>query len=270
MTKKNSLITILILLIFGLLIFGYFKRQSFDKNGHNTLKPSEQHEEASYILDDYPLDVVPIHSVEKISSMKFFVNDDQSSEYLYGGPVNYYNVVFYPMTNRDTLFDSYQKLMNSINEDESSDSKLSGFIGDYRVDVSQYSQDADAAYLQVILPFDEFQKTNPYFADYPNLVDIDLAWVEKESSYGLLHQSGGEIEYTQYFIVDESVLDDEAKEKPFKYFFDTYKQKYQDKTGFTADEEKLTLTWVDGEYELTMVFSDEHMRVYFMIRRPIS
>lgn len=268
--KKKIIYLILFLVFITGLAFLYTQLPVRTTAPLTPTENSQTQEEASFILQNYPLSKVPLLHAEKISSMKYFVNDDQSSEYLYGGPVNYYNVVFYTDTNRSELFAAYQQLMDNINADETNDSKLSGQIADYRVDVSQYSEDSDTAYMQVILPADKFQKANPYFTDYPHLVEIHPSWIEKESSYGLLNQKGGEIEHTQYFILDQALLPEEAQDNPFTYFFESYQQKYQDQTDFTVDNEKYSLTWKDSDYQLTITFSADHSRVYLMIRQPLT
>lgn len=228
---------------------------------------SKKGDNQSFMLSDFPSEI-ELAGMDEIESMKFFVNDDVSSGYLFGGPVNYYNVVYSTSLPRAAVFAAYRDSMN-VDEEESSDSKILGTIGEYLVSVSQYEEDSDTVYVQAVLPLESFEKENPYFTDYPELIEVDPTWIEKESSYGLLNQKGGEVEYWQYFILNEDELPAEMSEQQLTDFYQEYSEMLQEKTDFVADDETQKLTWTDGEYSVTMTFSNDHGRVYVMIRKSM-
>lgn len=269
MQNKRSraiLVILLVILLGAILVVKARKPEQVNEEGMEEISKKGGE---SYLIEGFPKSV-PIYQSEKISSSKYFVNDDRSSSYLYGGPVNYYNVVYKTSATRDELFEYYRQLMDEVETEQGSESKLVGRIGDYRVQISKYTEEAGDAYLQVILPSENFEKNNPYFADYPKLVLIDPEWMEKESSYGLLNQKGGEREYTQYFVVDEDKLAEEIDNNPYDYYYLNYYERSKDKEGFEADEGEGMISYMQDGYEVTITFSKEHARIYLMIRGALE
>lgn len=261
---------VMIVLTVGLLVFTYtnfYNQNTSSKEVQDTTIIEEKELNSSeYLISEFPQNI-PLYELQEISSSKFLVNDDISSPT--GELVNYYNVVFKTTALRNELFEFYKSTFDTLNELESSENSLSGTIGEYKVVVSQYADTDDTVYLQVFLPSQNAQKENKFFVDYPNSITQNESWIEKESSYGLLNQKGGEIEYTQYFILDSKKLNQNVTEDPFKYFYNEYEKTYSTKNNFKAIEEKKMLTWNDGEYQVTMSFSSDHKRIYVMIRKPM-
>lgn len=261
-------------ILIGFLVFNYLNRTRTKESesiiGESTHSNSlETQEVDSFLLADFPTEI-SLYNLEKVESSKFFVNDDASSSYLYGGPVNYYNIVFKTSANKTELFNYYKSKFDSINIEESSDSKLIGTVGEYTISISQYSETSETAYLQVFLPASQYQKENKFFSEYPNLILLNESWIEKESSYGLLNQKNGEIEYTQYFTLDTTKLGSDITETPFDHFFNQYSELYSGKDNFEKDSDNKMLSWTDQDYTITMTFSQDHGRIYLMLRKPIN
>ena len=97
------------------------------------------------------------------------------------------------------------------------------------------------------------------YTQYPNLGLVDETWANYESSYGLLNQKGGQIEYTQYFALplDSDVL------------INAFKAKKQSMPEFSLDEETGTMQWQEESHTVTLTFSKDHQRIYLMIRKPL-
>jgi hypothetical protein len=259
--KKLGSKKLLIMILAGVIVIaGVVVGVQLLKSGTTQTKQADLTDaQADFILDGYPTDTVPIYKCSDIESMLFFVNDDPNGfAMLYGGQVNYYNVVFYTTANQSDFIKYYRSLMSDIDEDYSGDSSVEGTIGTYYVSASKYSDDNDYAYLQVFLPENEYQKENRFYSDYPALFEVGENWIEHESTYGKRNQSGGEIEYTLYY----TYADDMTAVK------DEYIQKYSDKTDFQTDGDDVS--WTDGNYEINLNFSADHGRIYVMIRTPMS
>lgn len=269
MNNKRKLLIAILFFIFVLplasILFQRYSSNSGDKkpvSGEVITDNNENEVELDISLEGYPNDQVPLHKLTSISSMKFFVNDDPVSFGGYFGvPVNYYNVVFGTEAGQEEYIAYYKSLMSEVNEDGLSSSQVEGKIGKYKVSASYYESSSQSnACLQVYLPAEEYQEENRYYSEYPQIVKIDEDWTEQESSYGHLNQNGGEIEYTQYFTAKEDVGE----------YVDTYEDLYQDKAKFTYDEATGSMRWNDGDYSVVLTFSEDHGRVYLMIRKPLN
>ncbi len=265
-TKKIVLIIVILLLAVGICGGGYlYYRSALAKQSQ--LSPTRQSakQETSgdtYYLPKYPKDAVPLYQESKIGSMKFFVNDDR------GDLVNYYNVVYDTKSNKSEVMTYYKSLMQSFNETESSEDKIVGSVGKYKVTVASY--EGSTVYLEVFLPQDESEKSNPYYQSYPNdLVTIADSWIEKESSYGKLNQSGGQIEYTRFFNIDKEKVDEKNRKDVWEYYYEEYKKMYADQANMVAKDEQKMLQWENLPYKVTLTFSSAHGRVYLMIRSKI-
>lgn len=214
----------------------------------------ENSEEKNYILEGYPLDVVPFYEMDQISSMHFFVNDDpQAYRSYFDDEVNYYNVVYRSSASESDFFKYYENLMSDV--ETKTDSILNGQIGKYKI--SAYSHGGVERYLQVYLPSNEYSKQNKYFDTYPDLVEIGDGWTEHESSYGRINQLGGEKTYTRYFNLSE---DDIQK------FYEIYTTKYSEKDNFENDKEDRVLKWTEDDYTITLSFHQNHKRIYLSMK----
>lgn len=252
--RKFWVIILLVLVVSGAgyyFLFDHDTERGGDKqSGLVVSKPEKQ-----FLLEGYPLETVPLYEEKMISSSKFFVNVE---------PANYYNIVFETTANQVDFLRYYKGMMSEVDEEMSSSERVEGKIGKYRVQVSHYGDNPkNYGYLQVYLPVEEYQKDNPYYSAYPKVIELEMLGEEQESSYGLLNQSGGEVEYTQYFLLPKTEGEQEALIKLFQ-------EKYRDQVAYSYDEKTKTMKWKSGEYAVTVVFSTSHGRVYIMIRQPMG
>lgn len=267
MKRKRVLVMVLVLffLFVGLAGYYWFRSNNIVKDKTEKQVEAVDKRESNFILDGYPITEVPLYKVKSVSSSKFFVNSDVSSSGGYfGKPVNYFNVVFETEASPSETLKYYRSLMSDVNKDLVSNETLEGVVGKYKVSISHYGENPkNYAYLQVYLPSDEYQQTNKYYKDYPSVVDIDQKWVEKESSYGLLNQKNGEIEYTQYFPLTQ-------KGDDLDKLINLYVDKYKLNTDFSFDEKTGLLRWKKDNVSVSLTFSKSHSRVYLMMRKPIN
>lgn len=267
MKHKKSLIIFLAIILFCASLLGYFYSQSKNKKGASTkaTSASQATKEKNYLIEGYPLETVPLFKMKMVSASKYFVNKDPSrfADY-FDKAVNYYNVVFETEATPEEYIRYYRSLMSEVNEDSVSESGIEGKIGKYKIEASHYGDNPkNYGYLQVYLPTDEYQETNRYYQDYPNVVQLGDAWPEYESSYGLLNQKGGEIEYTQYFPLPKEERDQDE-------LINTYKEKYQNETGYAFNQSTGLMNWKKDNYSINMSFSKDHGRIYLMIRKPMQ
>lgn len=244
---------------FGFGSIGKNSEPSADNAGANSADQTEK----VFMLDDYPLEEVPFFESVSVSSIKFFVNDDpQNFNDYFGQPVNYYNVVFETEATPEELFAYYRSIMDEEHEDKfRPPTQIQGKIGKYKVSASHYGNNPqNYAYLQVYLPSEEYQPENPYYGDYPKVVEIQSNWAEHENSYGLLNQKGGEVEYTQYFSMPENIDEIIAQ----------YQEKYQDQPEYTFNPDTGAMSWKNDKNKIILTFSKDHNRIYLMIRQPMD
>lgn len=272
MKNKNKFLIILLLLLLVLifLIYRWYSEKSNNlkkplANTKNNIinqsnKPSDTND---YLLDGYPIETIPLYKLKKISSAKFFVNKDPKRlQDYFGKAVNYFNIVFVTDSDASETLNYYQSLMSEQDSNPPGD-RIQGKIGKYKVSVGQYADsDTKDVYLQAYLPSEEYQDINPYYQDYPTIVDLEKELSEYESSYGLLNQKGGEVEYSQYFQLP---ADEEDIDKLIK----KYQEKYQVEQGFVFNDKSGLMNWKKDVYTVNMTFSKDHGRIYLMIRRPM-
>lgn len=267
MAKPNSRITgvVVVFLLIGVLIMGYgwyAKNQSGQTASDPTtvIDSAAQTTAKRYILSGYPIEIVPLYQMTDISASKFFVNHDPANtDDYFGQPVNYYSVVFKTKATPEQTLAYYRSLMSSQNPESGYYFQVQGQIGKYKVSVLHDESNPDTVYLQVYLPSEEYQQANRYYTNYPNLGLVDETWANYESSYGLLNQKNGQVEYAQYFALplDSDVL------------VNAYKTKKQHMPEFSYNEETGIMQWQEESNTVTLTFSKEHQRIYLMIRRPL-
>jgi len=265
MNKKRILIAVLLILL--LLIGGgiiiYQRQNNSPQEKISSPAALQQKDELNMILEGYPLDTVPLYEMAMISSMKFIVdrNPQKFGGYL-GQEVNYYNVVFKTSADAASTLAYYRSLMSEISEEDSNDQQVVGKIGKYKVSASHYGNNPDNyAYLQVHLPTEEYSSINPFFSTYPELFSIDEQLTEYYSSYGILNQKGGEIEYSQWFAPND-------EETSIATLAQIYQDKHQQEAGFSFDADSGAMKWQAGAWQVNISFSTDHGRVYTMLRKP--
>lgn len=270
MNKKIGIIFILIL-IFGVL--GII----FMKNKPKTEKlalPLENKNEQSFLVDGYPIEDVPLYKLDKVSSSKIFVNTDPKNLSSFEeSNFAYFNVVFYTEATSEEFLNYYKNLFDSeIVEEYMSSDTVKGNIGQYKVSASHYGSD-NTAYIQVHLPNYKDESLNKYFLDFPDILTINSSLTEHEKSYGLLNQKGGEIEFTKYFtVIDSGDQNDDGNDDVDEFLLleEEYKKNYRHELEYSYDEESGTMKWKNGDYELTLVISRDHGRIYLMLRKALN
>lgn len=266
MNKKNKLIIIIIIaLLFFFLIINILKNPQIknatqQKNSISQTETSKSldNDFMQSLLEGYPDKQVPIYQAESIDAVKFFVNfDPQNIADFFPKNKNYYNLVYKTKAEPSEFLKYYKSIMSNISQEDTNESQVAGFIDRYKVLASHYGHDNNA-YLQIYLSDNEFSQENKYYADNPNLIEPDESWQEHENSYGKMAQQGGIIEYTKYWTVDREKIEDFEK---------IYTEEYQNKANFKNDDQG-GLSWTDEGYKINLTFSEDHGRVYLMMRRP--
>ena len=269
--KNNKWIILITILILAGFLIVFLK--SNPKKTEKTL-PLNNKNEATFLIEGFPIDKVPLYKLSKVSSNKIFVNTDPKN--ISGFEEKnfaYYNVVFYSDASQEEFLNYYKNLFESqiIEEFESPD-MVKGIIGQYKVSAAHYGS-GNTGYLQVHLSDYKDESLNKYFSEFPDVLKINASLVEHEKSYGLLNQKGGEIEYTKYFTVIDSGdqnNDDRDDVDEFLLLEEEYKKQYKDKTAYVYDEKTGTMKWSDKEFEVTLVISRDHGRIYLMLRKGLD
>ena len=264
--KTRKIIIIIIIILLSFLIIT--KLTNKNKDIANTNSQISKND-STFILDNYPIDNVPLKGLISVQSMKFFVNYDKNSFFGYlrsqEEGVNYYNVVYKTDTSSADFIKYYKSLMSEVSEEDSSETRIYGKIGNYKVSAS--NTNGEIAYIQVYLP--TFTYENPYLNNFPeDLVEINDNLVEKENTYGLLNQNGGEIEYTKYFNLKSEYRDDlETTQERYLSLYEEYKQMYVNEDNLEVNDKDMSLKWRKDNHNITLSFVPSHGRVYLMIRK---
>jgi hypothetical protein len=241
--------------------------------GEATKTPSEQPSasrttaqasEASFLVDGYPADQVPLYQVKSVESSHFYVNADPNNTSIFGDTdVAYYNVVFRTSASASDLLAHYRALFDSPLKGGSETTSARGTIGDFKVSVSHYGS-GDTAYLQVFLPQKRSLVDDPHFSDFPAIFEPTDALVLHESGYGLLNQSGGQTHYSRYYTVKNPTA------AAFTALESQYRKLYSGKPDFSFDKGSDTMTWTDQGDEVRLNFAADQSRVFLQIFRPMS
>lgn len=271
-----SLVVVIVLIVFIFFMTNLPKEDSTDENSESSSSSATSAEvsEFEYLLDDYPVNDVPLYKVTEVSSSKLYNNwDSRNISTFDDKDFSYHNVVFYTEASQSEFLDYYKSIFDQeIVEEFPIPDMVKGLIGKYRVTAAHYDSD-ETAYVQVYFPNDEFTKENKYFDTFPSLFIEDTMFVEEENSYGLLNQVGGQTEYTKYFTVLDS--GDENKDgiddvDEFGILIGKYKDLYENKENFEYNSETGLMSWAEDDYQVKASFPRDHGRIYLNIRGSIS
>lgn len=271
-----SLVVVIVLIVFIFFMTNLPKEDSTDENSESSSSSATSAEvsEFEYLLDDYPVNDVPLYKVTEVSSSKLYNNwDSRNISTFDDKDFSYHNVVFYTEASQSEFLDYYKSIFDQeIVEEFPIPDMVKGLIGKYRVTAAHYDSD-ETAYVQVYFPNDEFTKENNYFDTFPSLFIEDTMFVEEENSYGLLNQVGGQTEYTKYFTVLDS--GDENKDgiddiDEFGILIEKYKGVYENKEDYQYNSESGLMSWIEDGYQVKASFSRDHGRIYLNIRGSIS
>lgn len=270
--KNKKTILLLLLLILGA-IFVWFVYPKFTGKGSTTSETIQSMGDEQYVLDGYPMKEVPLFENTKISAMKYIVNQNpQNIGGYFGLKMNYYNVVYKTDKSAETILAYYKSLMSETSSEFSNSNRVVGKIGKYLVEASHYGEDTEDVYLQVHLPGSEFSETNKFFSSYPETITVNSNWIEYENGYGRLNQVGGQIEYSAFYEIRSNYLEESklTVKEALTDFYKEYKEMYSDKTDLKAYDSEQRLTWKDGENSNTVVFKEDHGRIYLNTRKPLK
>jgi len=269
--KNNKWVVFILILVLGVFLVTFFKNKP--KKTEQSLTSNNKNEQI-FLVEGFPIDKVPLYKLNKVSSNKIFVNTDPKN--LSGFEEKnfaYFNVVFYSDANQEEFLNYYKNLFESqIVEEFENPDMVKGIIGKYKVSAAHYGS-GNTGYLQVHLPNYNDESLNKYFLEFPSILTTNSNLIEHEKSYGLLNQKGGEIEYTKYFtVIDSGDKNNDGKDDvdEFLAIEEEYKNQYKEKTGYSYDEKTGTMKWSDKEFEVTLVISQDHGRIYLMLRKSLD
>lgn len=273
---KKYLLILLALVCIGLIVFFFLRNKEKEVTVKDDLKTTNSAKELvdrKFLLEGFPIDVVPLYKLLKISSNKYIVNFDPSIKSNFDETdYSYYNVVLESEATQTEFLEYYKGLFErEYVEEYPSEDMVKGYIGRYKVSVAHYGSD-NTGYIQVHLPSEEFNRENRYYESLPILFELDSMFVESHNSYGLLNQSGGEVEYYKYFtVVDSGDMNNDGLDDVNEYsvLIEKYKKLYEGKPEYSFDSEDSVMTWEEDGYFVNVSFKKDHGRIYLNIRGSI-
>ena len=272
MSKKNIIVFLLAIVVLigsaSLLIVNLNNTGSKMSGGSS--KNGVQSSGQDFLIDQYPIETVPLYKMAKVESSKFFYNRDPADTSAFDeSPFSYFNVVYETTASRDDVFKYYRTIFDKeIKEEFSNPESIKGAVGKYNIEVAQY--DEDTVYLQVYVDKNESDNLQKELFSYFPLVDIDLSYVKlNEKSFGLLNQKGGESEYTHYYTVSDTgdVNGDKIDDiDEFVAIQSAIQEKYKNNSDFKFADNVFEWT-SDKNEQYTVSLSPDHGRVYIQIRK---
>lgn len=217
------------------------------------------------LLDGYPEDVVPLYESTLIDTSYYSVRNDPQWAAIEGGLRNFYHVVYHTDVPIADVLAHYKGLMTNV-DDSASDNEIEGTIGQYTVWVNATEEGSyNCIYLRVDLPKAEVTQTNPFFAEYPSdLVETPECFAFFEEIYYQTLYTSTDMSYTRHFDVadldGDGTVDLDA-EGCYAYFA----ERYGDREEFTINRDAGMITWLDGEYEVTVAFMSGYDRGVLVI-----
>jgi len=273
---KKYFLILLAFICIGLIAFFFLRNKEKEVTVKDDLKTTNSAKELvdrKFLLEGFPIEVVPLYKLTKISSNKFIVNFDPSIKSNFDETdYSYYNVVIESEASQSEFLEYYKGLFEKeYIEEYPMENMVKGYIGKYKVSVAHYGSD-NTGYIQVHLPSEEFNKENRYYESLPILFELDSMFVESHNSYGLLNQSGGEVEYYKYFtVVDSGDMNNDGLDDVNEYsvLIEKYKKLYEGKPEYSFDSEDSVMTWEEDGYFVNVSFKKDHGRIYLNIRGSI-
>lgn len=225
-----------------------------------------------YLLDGFPVDIVPLYKAKKVTSNKIFVRTDKYGSSPFGDAnYTYYNVVFDSDASQQDFWKYYSELLQveSINTWENVSDQIKWTVWNYKVTVSNYE---NVGYIKVFLTDYKSEDVEKFFLSIPNIIDDTEMLIKREKTYWLLNQVWGQIEFSEYYdIVNSGDQDGDGKDDINE--LEVLKQQYQkqlwEEQNFSFDESTGRMTRKEWDVDFTMTVSSSHNRVYLMMRKPI-
>ncbi len=276
MTQKQKIITgsilalvILFALLTPVLAPNLLKKQTPTSETPATTQTTTAIEN-EFLLAEFPKETVPLYKVIKISSSKFFMNNDPKNSSIFGEKnFAYFNVVFDTDASKEEFLNYYKSFFDSqITDEYPNDDMVKGTKGQYKITASHYGS-GKTAYLQVYVT-SEITENIRYFENMPDTLTDKTYLTEHEKSYGFLNQKGGEIEYTQYFTVSNTGdQDKDGKDDvdEFAFLEKKFITAFDKKENYEYSAKSKMMTWKEDNYSKTITFSPSHNRIYIMLRK---
>lgn len=275
--KRIVMIAVAIIVLLLSLTAGYYfltkDNKSTEKNTNPQPTGLSTASTNDFLLAGYPIDEVPLVKLKKVSSSKFFTNSDpKNSSPFDESPFSYFNVVFETTATQAEFLEYYRDLFDSeIKEEFPSENTVKGIKGEYKITASHYGSN-NTGYLQIHVNEVTLKEIN-YFADFPHTI-ADLPYIaEHERSYGLLNQKGGEVEFTQYFtILNTGDQNNDGKDdiNELEVLVNRVMSTFDRKENFNFETTSKTFTWKEDDFSKTLVVSEDHNRIYIMMRKGIQ
>lgn len=207
------------------------------------------------LLDGWPTDEVPLYKSDLIDTAYYSVRNDPQWAAVEGGLRNIHHVVYQTAAPTAEVLEHYLGLMSATTDADASDGYIEGTIGEYAVEVNTTEEGGyNAVYVTVDLPRAEVTETNPFYAEYPtDLVETPGEFVFFEDTYYEYLYRGTDMAYWRQFDIadrDGQNGPDLSLEDVYAY----YQERYGDKPEFAIDRTTRQMTWVDGEYHVTLAF----------------
>lgn len=171
------------------------------------------------LLDDYPIDILPLYACEKVWLSDLTQYKEGDVPYLYG-------VAYAPHAAKEDVLSYYQSILEDPVQDGDA---LSGTIGERFVTVAYTEQEGEARIILSITGGAELPDEHPYFADFPAIFTFsedDIQMVERTYS-----QSAGDTQRNEFRLLYNSMLSTDDLYKEYGRIakgFDNYEASEED------------------------------------------
>lgn len=202
------------------------------------------------LLKDFPKDFMPLYEVIRVNDCQYEVKEE--ANWVFGKDI--YEVEFESKASKDKLVDYYKDILDTVDEEASYDEySFEGLIGEQRVSINI----TDEGYLDALgttvrigfgVPKAEYSNENKYFTDYPKEL-IEQVFINTAVRYRYLED--------YYYDLKLYTVSYQTIEKP-EVIVEHFNSKYglKDKFKSIKDQYGTTFSWVDGEYNCSVRYSD--------------
>lgn len=236
-------------LILALLLALSFSGCSKKESNAKSLNESESKVEIK-LLKDFPQDFMPLFEAIRVNDCQYEVKEN--ANWVFGKDM--YMVEFESKASKDELVDYYRDLLDSVDEEASYDEySFEGLIGEQRVGIDITEEgflDALGTTVRISfgVPKSEYSNENKYFTEYPKDL-IEQVFINTAVRYKYLedYYNSDKIYTVSYQTIEKSEV-----------IIEHFNSKYGSKDEFKSikDQYGTTLSWVDGEYNCSVRYSD--------------
>ncbi len=202
------------------------------------------------LLSSYPEDILPLYKAVSIEDVSFTYRDDPN--YVIGKDYNY--VYYISSGDIDEISDYYISLMTFIEgKDESWFDKYypTGEINGQHVNIGINDLDDENGYISVSVSIgvkeEDYVDKNPYFINYPDVLD-DL--YRKTKLQDITYKISYIYSKETYLVIFQTDMDENE-------FLEYYKNKYENKTGFSIKDTDLGkyLMWNENNFDVSIRYN---------------